>query len=88
MRFLCKMLIQVRWALGKTCYIRTKNYRIAIPIASAATSRERDIVRKGIERLERQIFQLIGATISKDQENIALLKKCNTVDAPAVNSAI
>ena len=49
---------------------------------------ERDIVRKGIERLEKQISQLIGSTISKDQVDIALLKRCKTVDVPAVNSAI
>ena len=49
---------------------------------------ERDIVGKGIERLEKQISQLIGPVISKDQVDIALLKRCKTVDVPAVNSAI
>ena len=49
---------------------------------------ERDIVRKGIERLEKQISQLIGSTISKDQVDIALLKRYKTEDVPAVNSAI
>ena len=44
-------------------------------IASEATNRERDIGRKGIERLEKQISQLIGSTITNDQVNIALLKK-------------
>ena len=53
-----------------------------------STNRERDIVCKGIERIERQISQLIGAVISKDQVNIALLKKCKTVDVPAVNSTV
>ena len=38
--------------------------------------------------MERQISQLIGAVISKDHVNIALLKKCKTVDVPAVNSAV
>ena len=57
-------------------------------IASEATNLERDIVRKGIERLEKQISQLIGSAISKDQVDIALLKRCKTVDVPAVNSAI
>ena len=55
---------------------------------SESINLERDIVRKGIERLEKQIFQLIGPTISKDQVDIALLKRCKTVDVPAVNSAI
>ena len=41
-----------------------------------------------IERLEKQISQLIGSAISKVQVDIALLKRCKTVDVPAVNSAI
>ena len=41
-----------------------------------------------IERLEKQILQLINVFISLDQVNIALLKKHKIVDAPAVNSAI
>ena len=53
-----------------------------------SSSREREILGKGIERLEKQILQLIGVFISQDQVNIALLKKCKTVDVPAVNSAI
>ena len=52
------------------------------------SSREREIVKKGIERLEQQILQLINFFISRDQVNIALLKKCKTVDVPAVNYAI
>ena len=55
---------------------------------SNPTSRERDIVKKGIERLEKQILQLISVFISHDQVYISLLKKCKTVDVPAVNSAI
>ena len=52
------------------------------------SSLEREIIKKGIERLEKQILQLINVFISRDQVNIALLKKCKTVDVPAVNSAI
>ena len=55
---------------------------------SNLTLRERNIVRKGIKRLERQILQLIGVLISCDQVDIELLKKCKTVDVPAINSAI
>ena len=57
-------------------------------LTSNPTSREREIIRKGIERLEKQILQLISIFISRDQVDIALLKKCKTVDVPAVNSAI
>ena len=53
-----------------------------------SSSQEREIVKKGIERLEKQILQLIGVFISQDQVNIALLKKFKNVDVPAVNSAI
>ena len=55
---------------------------------SNSTSRERDIVKKGIKRLEKQILQLISVLISGEQVDIVLLKKCKTVDVPAVNSAI
>ena len=51
-------------------------------------SRERDIVRKGIERLEKQISHYTQVQISKEQMDIALLKKCKTTDIPAVNLAI
>ena len=52
------------------------------------SSREREIIKKGFERLEKQILQLINVSVSRDQVNIALLKKCKSVDVPAVNSAI
>ena len=45
-------------------------------------------MKKGIERIEKQIFQLINVFICQDQVNTALLKKCKTVDVPAVNSVI
>ena len=45
-------------------------------------------MRKEIERFEKQILQYINVYISKDQINIALVKKCKTIDIPAVNSAI
>ena len=50
--------------------------------------REREIVRKGIERLVKQILQYINVHVPKDQINIALVKKCKTTDVPAVNLAI
>ena len=39
------------------------------------SSREREIVRKGIERLEKQILQYINVDISKDQINISIDQK-------------
>ena len=45
-------------------------------------------MRKGIDRLEKQILQYINVYVPKDQINIALVKKCKTADIPAVNFAI
>ena len=48
-----------------------------------ATRREREVLRKGIERMQKQIFQLISVQISQEHLDIALLKKCKTIDIPA-----
>ena len=55
---------------------------------SNLASRIRDVVKKGMVRLEKQIVQLISVHISWNQVDIALLKKCKTIDVPAMNSAI
>ena len=49
--------------------------------------RERDVVRKGIERSEKLILQLISTRIPSDYVDIALIRKCNTIDLPALQSA-
>ena len=38
--------------------------------------------------MQKQICQLISVRISQEHVDIALLKKCKTVDVPAVNAAI
>ena len=50
--------------------------------------REREIVRKGIERLERQINQLLATKIPMDKSDIALINKLKVVDVPSLSSAI
>ena len=45
-------------------------------------------MKKGIKRLEKQILQFINVFIPCVQINIALLKKCKTVDLPDEHSAI
>ena len=45
-------------------------------------------MRKGIDRLEMQIKQYINVYVSKDQVDIALIKKCKTTEVPALNSAM
>ena len=49
--------------------------------------RERDLVCKGIERSEKLILQLISTKIPSDYVDIALIRKCNTIDLPALQSA-
>ena len=50
-------------------------------------SGNRDVVCKGIERSEKLILQLISTRIPSDHMNIALIRKCNTIDLPALQSA-
>ena len=50
-------------------------------------TRERDVVRKGIERSEKLILQIISTRIPADYVDIALIRKCNTIDLPALQSA-
>ena len=49
--------------------------------------RERDVVCKGIEHSEILILQLISTRIPSDYVDIALIRKCNTIDLPALQSA-
>ena len=50
-------------------------------------TREGDVVRKGIEQSEKLILQLISTRIPSDYVDIALIRKCNTIDLPALQSA-
>ena len=50
-------------------------------------SRERDVVRKGIKPSENLILQLISMRIPSDYIDIALNRKCNTIDLPVLQSA-
>ena len=49
--------------------------------------RECDVIRKEIERSEKLILQIIGTKIPSDYVDIALIRKCNTIDLPALQSA-
>ena len=50
-------------------------------------TRERDKIRNGIERSEKLILQLISTRIPTDYVDISLIRKCNTIDLPALHSA-
>ena len=45
------------------------------------------MVRKGIEHSENLILLLISTWIPSDYVNIALIRKCDTIDLPALQSA-
>ena len=49
--------------------------------------RKRDVVHKGIELSEKLILQLISTKIPSDYVDIALIRKYNTIDLPALQSA-
>ena len=51
------------------------------------TFREREVIRKGIERSENLILQLISTKIPTDCVDISLIRKGNTIDLPALQSA-
>ena len=51
-------------------------------------SREREIVRKGIERLEIQLMHFTKSEIVEEPLHIPLIKKCKTVDVPSVHAAV
>ena len=55
---------------------------------SEGTLREREIVKKGIERLEKQILQSIQIVIPSNPIDISLVKKCKTVDVPSIHTAV
>ena len=50
-------------------------------------TRERDVVHKGIERSEKLILQLISTKIPTGYVDISLIRKCNTIDLLALQSA-
>ena len=57
-------------------------------ISGEAKARECEIIRKGIDGLEKQIKKYISIYVSKDQVDIAFIKKCKTTNIPALNSAM
>ena len=45
-------------------------------------------MQKGIERLERQINQLLVTKIPMDKSDIALINRLKVVDIPSLNNAV
>ena len=68
----------------------SSNYNTSGPVSVGLNNlvRECDIVRKGIEHSEKLILQLISTQIPSDYVDITLIRKCNTIDLPALQSAL
>ena len=55
---------------------------------SESIKHKRDIVRKGIKRIEKQLNQIMLNELSAVGSDISLIKKLKTVDVPAVHVAV
>ena len=51
-------------------------------------SRECEIVKKGIERLEKQLRQLTQDVMDTEPVDISLVRKCKTVDVPCIHASV
>ena len=58
-----------------------------VSVGRISLVRERDMVQNGIERSEKLILQLISTKIPSDYLDIALIRKCNIINLPAIQSA-
>ena len=68
--------------------IRDESLIIREDLNAESNRRECEIVRKGIERTEKQLRQLIRNEIQMDSVDISLIKKYKTVEVTCVHSAI
>ena len=68
--------------------IRDESLILREDFNAKSSRRECEIVRKGIERTEKQLRQLIRNEIRMDSVDISLIKKYKTVDVPSIQSAI
>ncbi len=51
-------------------------------------ARERELVKRSIERARKQLQQIVLADLGMNPVDISLVKKYKTVDVPAVHSAV
>ena len=51
-------------------------------------SREKDVVKKSIERAKKQLEQIVSVELRMETLDISLIKKYKTVDVPAVHSTV
>ena len=68
-----------------TQIIRDESLILREDLNAESNRRECEIVRKGIERTEKQLRQLIRNEIQMDSVDISLIKKYKTVDVPCVH---
>ena len=56
--------------------------------STVSNTREQEIVRKGIERAEKQLRQIISNNLMESSKDISLIKKHKTVDVSAIHAAV
>ena len=71
-----------------TQIIRDETLVLRDEVNTETNKRECEIVRKGIERTEKQLKQLILNDIYAESVDISLIKKYKTIDVPCVHAAI
>ena len=71
-----------------TQIIQNETLTVRDELNTETSRRECEIVRKGIERTEKQLRQLILNDIHIEPVDISLIKKYKTVDVHCVHSAI
>ena len=55
--------------------------------STVSNTRQQEIVRKGIERAEKQFRQIILNDLTESSKDISLIKKHKTVDVPAIHAS-
>ena len=55
--------------------------------STVRNTRQQEIVRKGIERVENQFRQIILNDLTESSKDISLIKKHKTVDVPATHAS-
>ena len=56
--------------------------------SNTSNKRELEIVRKGIERAEKKLRQIILVNQTESSKNISLIRKHKMSDVPAIHAAV
>ena len=88
MKGLCDMVIDLSEGIYSSLSTAVSSQSASRPVLGDRLNgdREREVVRKGMEQSEKLILQLKSTRIPSDYVNIALIRKFNTIDLPALQS--